>query len=287
MLRAVLLSISISIFMVGCNPGREVIKFPRRPKMYRSLASLSPGTSEIAGSIASNIKMVGRTAACNYPNYISNGPTAVPVVAQVKPDYEKLKAQNPELVIYDADLYGPQDVAQLKALGIDLFEFNADTLEEFYDELLKFGAVTGIEMETSAYVDKIVQEQKSAQTLAPKPTPKIALILPGKGGEHYIAGTKNFHADVVRAAGGEPVGPEQDKYVPIDAETLIKLNPDMIITAGEPDSLVNDPRLKSMSAVAKLKVRGINQDLTTRKGYRVDKELKLMSTAILTMAEGS
>ena len=109
-------------------------------------------------------------------------------------------------------------------------------------------------------------------------------IMPGKGGEHYIAGVKSFQADVVRSAGGEAVGPEQDRYVPIDAESLIKLNPDMFITAGDPTAFANDPRLKSMPAIAKLKVRGIDADLASRMGYRVDQEINKMHRAISDMA---
>jgi ABC-type hemin transport system substrate-binding protein len=110
------------------------------------------------------------------------------------------------------------------------------------------------------------------------------LLMAGAGGEHYIAGTEGFHADAIRAAGGEPVGPEQDRYVPIDAEALIKLNPDMILTAGSPDAIVNDPRLKSMSAIAKLKVRGIPQDFATRMGFRVDREINMMGRALAEMS---
>jgi iron complex transport system substrate-binding protein len=280
MRRAFVLSLLTAIFVAGCKDSTERVAFPVREKRYVTVASLSPGSTEVVASLAYSLKLVGRTAACNFPAHA----VTAPIVAQVKPDYEKLKAQNPSLVVFDGDLYNDQDKAQIKALGIDTFEFKAKTVDEYAREILKFGALTGIEMEASAFADKLTTERKAAMSDPISPAPKVALILPGKNGQHLIAGTKGFQADVLRAAGGEPVGPDQDKYVPIDAEALLQLNPDMIITGGKPELLMADPRLKSLPAVAKLKMRGISQDMVTRMGYRVDKEINMIHRALRDMA---
>ncbi|MBC8063470.1 MAG: ABC transporter substrate-binding protein [Chlorobia bacterium] len=278
--RAFVLSLFVAAVTIGCKPGAERIAFPVRPKHYQTVASLSPGSTEVLASMAYAVKLVGRTAACNYP---PSAATAE-VVAQVKPDYEKIKSLNPGLVVYDASIYNDQDIAQIKALGIDTFEFKADTVDQYSDEIRKLGALAGVEMEASTYADKMLQERKAAAAETLSTVPKVALILPGKSGEHYIAGIKSFHADVIRASGGEPVGPDVNRYVPINAEALIKLNPDMIVTAGEPNALTSDPRLKSLPAIAKLRVRGIPQDLATRKGFRVEKEINMMHRSIMDMA---
>lgn len=275
MRRAFLLPLFAALLAVGCRPGEEKIQWAVRQKTYSSVASLSPSTTEITASVAYNVRLVGRTAACDFPPSVKT----VPIVAQVKPDYEKLKATSAGLVIYDPTLYGDADIAQIKALGMDTFAFESNTVEGFEKELLKYGSMVGAEMETSTYVDKIAAEKKEPIS----PLPKVAIILPGKGGEHMIAGKSNFHADVVRLSGGEAVGPDSDKYVTIGAEALIKLNPDMIITSGKPDALIADPRLKSLPAIAKLKVRGVNNEYLTRKGYRVDKELNMVHRAIMDM----
>lgn len=275
MRRAFLLPLFAALLAAGCRPGEEKIQWAVRQKNYSSVASLSPSTTEIAASTSFSLKLVGRTAACDFPPSVSTAP----VVAQVKPDYEKLKATGAGLVIYDASLYSAADIAQIEALGMDTFAFKANTVKDFEKELLKYGSLVGSEMEISTYVDKIAAEKKEPIS----PLPKVAIILPGKGGEHMIAGKNSFHADVVRQSGGEAVGPDSDKYVTIGAEALIKLNPDMIITAGKPDTLIADPRLKSLPAIAKLKVRGVINEYMTRKGYRVDKELNMVHRAIMDM----
>lgn len=280
MRRAFLLPLLAAVVAVGCRPGEEKIQWPVRSKSYSSVASLSPGTTEITASLNFSMRLVGRTAACDFPLGVTQGPSAAPIVAQVKPDYEKLKAQNPGLVIYDASLYNATDVAQIEALGFDTFAFKANNVEDYKKEILAYGGVVGSEMEASTYVDKITQAKKEPIS----PEARVAIILPGKGGEHMIAGKGSFHADVIRYAGGDAVGPDAEKYVPISAEALIKLNPDMIITSGSPDALIADPRLKSLPAIAKLKVRGVGSELMTRKGFRVDVELDRVHRAMMDMA---
>ncbi len=283
MRRAFLLSLLVATLIAGCRPGEEKIQWAVRPKAYRSIVSLSPSATEVVASTSYTIPLVGRTAACDFPPQVSNAP----IVAQVKPDYEKIKEANPGLVVYDASVYNEADIAQIEALGIDTFAFKAKTVDEYIAELRKLGTLLGSEMEVSTYIDKLEQGKKTP--LDPKP--KVALILPGKTGEHLIAGTSSFHADVVRQVGAEPVGPEADKYVSISMEALIKLNPDMIVMSGEKkdlDRFVADPRLRAMPAVAKGKVRSfLPSDLLTRMGYRVDQEMDKVYRSIMDMAGGN
>jgi len=283
MRRAVLLSLLAIFVAAGCKPGAEMVKFPTRPKRYRTVASLSPGSTEIVQSLAFNVTLVGRTAACDFPPQVKS----VPIIAQVKPDYEKLKSLNPDLVVYDASLYSDQDVAQIKGLGMDVFEFRANTIEGLAEEVRKFGTLIGRELEASDFIDKVLQERKAGIAAGPKPAPKVAVIMASTGGEHYIAGVNSFQADLVRAGGAEPAGPEADRFVPVNAETLIKMNPDMVITAGKPDSFFNDPRFKTLKAISTGNVRGIDQNLMVRKGFRVQKAITLTGNAINNMAPGA
>lgn len=287
MSRALLLTSLFVLAISGCQPGHEEIRILRRPKTISSAVSLSPSTSEIIASMSFGIKLVGRTASCNFPPSVGGKDSKIPIVAQVKPDYEKIKSLSPDLVIVDGDLYNDQDKAQIKALGIDVFEFKSKTVADFAREIQAYGSLVAAESEASTYADKVLDEVKASQGDPLNPKPKVAIIMPGKSGEHYIAGTKGFSADCVRSAGGEIVGPESDRYVPIDAEALIKLNPDMIITAGGPDVLINDPRLKNLSAVTSLKVRGISSDLVTRRGFRVDRFIRMSHQALQNMAAGA
>ncbi|MEA2551951.1 MAG: iron complex transport system substrate-binding protein, partial [Fimbriimonadaceae bacterium] len=161
------------------------------------------------------------------------------------------------------------DKAQMKKLAKQTFELDGDTVDQFMDELYSLGKIYTGETEMSAYVDEIYAAKKAAAADPIQPAAKVALILPGGGSEHMIAGTDSFYADEIRCATGNPVGPKGNKFVTLNAESLIQMNPDVIVVAGNPASFLKDPRFKSLSAIQKKRVLSINQDSMLRRGSRV------------------
>jgi ABC-type hemin transport system substrate-binding protein len=101
--------------------------------------------------------------------------------------------------------------------------------------------------------------------------------MPGEGTEHYIAGLKSYQADLIRCSGADPVGPDENRMVPMNAESLISLNPDVIVVAGKVDSVLADPRLKATNAVKNKKVIGVKQDIILRAGARIDSLIQNLS----------
>jgi iron complex transport system substrate-binding protein len=91
-----------------------------------------------------------------------------------------------------------------------------------------------------------------------------------------IAGTGSFVADIVRKVGGEPVGPSGTLFVKANPETLVTLNPDVIIVNGSKGdvagavALSKDPRLQSVKAIKNGRIRAIESDVLLRRGGRVD-----------------
>ncbi len=138
MRRALPLSLILLAFaMAGCRKDEAVtISAPRPEKVYTSVVSLSPSTTEVVARFASGEMLKGRTAACDYPPPVKQ----VPVVASVKPEYEKIAKIKPDLVLYDALLYSESDVAKIKGTG-DTFAFTANTLDGFLDELAELGGL--------------------------------------------------------------------------------------------------------------------------------------------------
>jgi iron complex transport system substrate-binding protein len=142
----------------------------------------------------------------------------------------------------------------------------------------------------SDYVDRIDVALGSA---APKPTtrPKVAIIMPGEGGSAMIAGTKTFEADVFREVGGSPVGPDTDKFVPVNAETLISENPDLIVVpttkatgAHDIQEIVSDPKFKSTNAVKNGHIQAMDEDIVLRRGTRVDHFIEGAYKAVISAA---
>ena len=264
--------------LIGCGPQEAPAKLKQRQRTYTRIVSLSPGTTEILAASLSVSNLVGRTAACNYPTYITE---KTPVVGSVKPDWEKLREARPDFIVYDAALYTPQDVAKMKETGATLFGLTAKNIDEFQLQLFELANFVAPASRASEYVDKIHQERQNATGNAAENRPKVSVILPGVNGQHMILGTESFLADEVRAAGGEPVGPKTDKFVPLSPESLLTFNPDAIVVpARDPKdsagalAVANDPRFKGVTAVKDRRIGAVLGDVLLRTGSRVDTCIK-------------
>ncbi len=276
-----LLFVALFVALSGC--ADKPIVHERRPRVYHSIISLSPGSTEIMALNADLASIKGRTAACNWPKNSLNG---IPVVAQVKPDYEMIAKIHPDLIVYDKSLYSEQDIAKIKAIGADTFEFKCNTVDDYIKELYLLGSKLASETHFNDVATRVRVELAAADADRLPSKPKVAVIMPGPGGSDYIEGTKSFVADVVKRAGGEPVGPEADKFGPMNAEALVALNPDLIIVNASKTDLTNvglianDPRLKTITAVKTGKIQPIDGDVLLRRGQRVDQLIKALHSVM-------
>ncbi|CAN5469254.1 N/A [soil metagenome] len=266
--------LALAVLLAGCTTTATPVGGQPRPKRITSVVSLSPSTTELVTTINYTGILKGRTASDNYPKSVET----VPVVASVKPDYEQIKTISPGLIVYDASLYNAGDIQKIKELGFDTFAIDANTIDDYTTELYKLGSLLAGETSVSDYIDRVLSSRSSAMGDAPSPKPKVAVILPGSGGEHYIAGTKSFVADVVRASGGEPVGPDADKFVPLSPESIVGQAPDTIVIGAKADNaaaqvglILNDARLRSLPAIVNKRIIPIDEDVLARRGSRVDK----------------
>lgn len=271
--------------LAGCANQTADVPFKVRDREYKRVVSLAPGATEVVAAILYKADvLVGRTQACNYPE---NSVSMKPVVATVKPDYEKIKELDPDFIVYDASLYSDADIAKLKETGATLFGIRAKTIDQFSVQMFELANFIGTASQVSDYVDKIRGEAAEAQGDAPDPQRKVAVVMPGPNGNHMIAGSESFVADEVRAASGEPVGPQADKFVPLTPETLVALNPDVIVVpasttkdAKAAEMVLNDPRFKTVKAVKEKRVGAILGDVLLRAGGRVDKCIAALSGII-------
>ena len=243
----------------------------------RTIISLSPSSTEVLLSFGASRFLVGRTSSCDWPTFARKYPV---VMTGTKPDYETIgkllqtpdhKPLKPDLFVYDPALFNDADVAMMAQNSrIKPFPLDGDTVDEFMNECKKLSTYYTGETFMSDYIDRITTARKGAQADPVTPKPTVALILPGEGSEHMIAGKDSFYADEIRAATGEPVGPPGNKYVTLNAESLIQMNPDIIFTAGPSDSFVHDSRFQNLSAIKNNHIGEVNQDVAVRRGCRVD-----------------
>lgn len=273
--RSVLAVLAALTLIAGCTP-EEVVGGKPRPAPVRSIVSLAPGVSDILFKIGMISLVAGRTASCDA----SYGLQKVPVVVRgTTPDYEAIVRLKPDLVVYDASLYSQAEVDQLKGLGLRTLALDATTVDGLVDFLYEIGKATGAESTASNLADKILVARETALAQAQGRRPKVAVLLPGNG--YLAAGTGSFVADVVRSAGGEPVGPPGKMFVTVSNEQLLRAAPDVVfVPGGKGLAVLQDPQLRMLGAVKNKQVYEVDESTLTRVSTRIETIIEPMSNLL-------
>ncbi len=257
----------------GCNktvaPGGR-----SKPQIARSSISLSPSSTELLAAYGQDYPLIGRTGSDNYPLNIK----PVEIVCGVKPDYEKIAHLRPGIIAYDSSLFTSADIDKLKRFPCQLVDLNAATIDQFADKLYDLGKLLHAETHISEYVDNIISARTSGMADPLPASEKVAILLPDPAGLGLLAGADSFQADIGKAAGGTIVGPPGDKFVSVNPEAFLQMNPDILVIATTKEAgpkaveaLMKDPRWQSVRAIKNKKIIVLDQDVVLRRGSRVDK----------------
>ncbi|HEY3782005.1 MAG TPA: helical backbone metal receptor [Fimbriimonadaceae bacterium] len=262
---------------VGCQDIKHQTT-SHRPKALRSVVSLSPNTSELA-IMTLQVSLVGRGESDNFPANVKSYPV---VMNGVHPDYEAIAKSNADGVLYDNQTISPADIAKLNQMKLVTIGVGGTSYDAYKKSLYEAAALLRAESSVNDYIQGQI-DRNIAQAKAIIGTKKttVAVIMPGTGTEHMIAGANSFIADLLRHIGATPMGPDADKYVKLNAEDFIKENPDVILVVGAPDSFASDPRFASMPAVKDKRLAGLDPDIALREGSRVDQLVQDMGNAIV------
>lgn len=275
-----LLTCACLAFLAGCQSGPVVGGQPRAKDMPQVI-SLSPSTTELTSKFDVNRNLIGRTANCNFP------PTTIAsaevVMDGTAPDYEKIAALKPDVVIYDKSLFSESEIGKIDQLGIKTVAWDPLTFEDYRRQLFTMASAIGGEMTTSEYIDSIFRGFAQARgVLSEKGIEKPGMMfLIGQPGSYLAPGSESFWADILRQCGAEPVGASGKAFAPINVEAIIQANPQVIFTSkGVGAKVLADPRLQSVAAVKNRRVYDVETDVLVRRGARVEMLVDSIGVAI-------
>lgn len=256
----------LTVFLVvlaGCSKAPQRVGGAEPDKIYSRIVSLSPNVSEILGALELTSNMSGRTSGCNFPEALRS----VPIVANPTPDIEKIYALQADIVIADKNLINPAIVEQLKAKKIDVKLVSINSLDEWISTVGELGDLLQSHTAASKEINRLKSVIAQAKGDKVEPQPKIVIAMGGS--KPWVAGLKSFQADVVKASGGIPLGPDADKFVEVNPEEIVKWNPDIVFVSDDPNSYFNSPAWASTNAAKRGQILKVNTDLLLRAGSRV------------------
>jgi iron complex transport system substrate-binding protein len=198
------------------------------------LVSTSPSITETLFALGLGDRVVGVSTYCRYPEAALRLPK---VGSFMRPDAELIARLRPDLVIVHA---GPHTVPQqLSTLGIVSIVVDRGTLAGVYSSIRAVGAAAGVGERAARLVaeleTRLAAVRRTAQTRAPRKVLVVVGRQPGTLGDLIAVGRGSYLHDLVTIAGGTNVldDPRLPEYPRISMESVIRLDPDVIIDAGD------------------------------------------------------
>ena len=198
------------------------------------LVSTSPSITETLFALGLGDRVVGVSTYCRYPEAALRLPK---VGSFMRPDAELIARLRPDLVIVHA---GPHAVPQqLSALGIASITVDRGTLAGVYSSIRAIGSAAGVTDRAARLIAeteaRLAAVQRAALTRASSKVLVIVGRQPGTLGDLVAVGRGSYLNDLVTIAGGTNVldDPRLPEYPRISMETVIRLDPDVIVDAGD------------------------------------------------------
>lgn len=261
-------------------PAGDSSNSPLAPGQIRRIVSMAPSITETLFALGCGDRVVAVTDFCEYPPEVRNLPR---VGGYVNPNLEAVLRLRPDLVVAPA---GAEDLpAKLKAMGLPVLTVDHRSIEGVFDSLSILGKALGVERRAE---ELRATWRKRLDTIAQRcrgqPRPRVLVVVDrpletGRLQNLCAAGSDGFLNRLVELAGGENViGDSAVAFPIISAETVLRLNPDVIIEiqAGREISserhsewLAAWQEVKEVSAVQNGRVYLLGKDVPVVPGPRM------------------
>jgi len=243
------------------DAGREV----RLQGPAKRIVSLAPHIAESLYAAGAGDRLVGTVDYSDYPPAAKKVPR---VGGYSRIDLEAVAALKPDLVIAWESGNNMTQVNQLKALGMAVYVFQPNQMEEIADQLERLGQLAGSEATAHAAAEHFRQRlAKLRQANAGKP--KVRVFYQIWKAPLMTVGGPQIISDAIHLCGGENVFGYLKQMAPtVDVEAVLAADPEAIVATGmgdaRPEWLHDWDKWTRMTAVKRDNLFHINPDIMQR-----------------------
>jgi len=238
--------------------------------------SLVPSVTEIVYAIGAQDKLVGVVTPCDYPLGIDK-----PIVGNFSSvSLERIIALKPD-IIFVAGIEQRRLWEELKRAGLNIAIIAPDNLDTVYESIKKIGAILDKKKQADSLVAYMQGEIEKLQKGLPKKLRRVYIEI--SQNPLVSCGKNSFINEMLSLAGGKNVMDDITQPYPIvNAEKIIKRNPEVIIIAHEGGI---DPRKRlgwrSIAAVKNKQIyKDIDPNVLMRPGPRIVDGIKALRECI-------
>lgn len=209
-------------FALSCRSSN-----PSRPGDGQRIVSLTPNTTETVYALGAGNRMVGRSRYCDYPAEVHQLPS---VGGYVDPSLEAILALQPTLVIDARGPIGRSLVDKLEAREIQCFFPPTESVEQILAMIS--GLAEHLDTPQAAiHLTTSIRERLHHLQLQVQPLSSPRTLLVFGQSPISVAGPGSFPDEMLRLAGCKNAVERGSHYPTLGFETVIGLDPDLIIDA--------------------------------------------------------
>lgn len=237
------------------------------------IVSTSPSITETLFALGLGPRVVGVSDYCRFPKEAINLPK---VGTFLRPNAEAIARLQPDFVIIHRL---PNDLAaRLSSLGIRYLEVERGTLPTLYTMMEKVGSIAGVAPRARELIDTTqAQLKKLKNRSAALPKVKVLFIVGRRLGTltNLVAvGSDSYLNELIRIAGG--VNALDDSSLPayprISIETVIRLDPDILIDVSEPMTASVSQEIRQQGVANLWSQQGQLSAVRNKRVYALDSE---------------
>jgi iron complex transport system substrate-binding protein len=255
------------------------------------IVSMIPSNTEILFGLDLANEVVGVSDYDDYPAEAAEKEK----IGAMEFNVEAIIALNPDIVFGHESASGMSEEGyqQIRDAGIPVFVVkNALNFEETYETIETIGQATGKTKEASEIidnmktkVDEVVAKVKNVEAK------KTVFVETSPAPEIYTPGAKTFTQELLDLVGAENIAADQEGWVQMDPEEIIKRNPDVIVVMYDYiDTAVEDVYARdgfdTITAIKEKAVVQVDENITSRTGPRLAEGLEAYAKAIYPEAFG-
>lgn len=238
------------------------------------IVTLAPALTEIVFALEKGDKLVGNTKFCNFPHEAKK---ITRVGGYFDTNLEILISQKPEIIILYPEHYEKIKIMEKKA---KLVKVKHACLDDLFNAVETISKALAVEERGKEMISKIkyrldqIKEKSSG-----KKRLKTLLIIgrnPEKLTNMFIIGKKDFLNELLETAGGINAYEGDINYPSISVESVISMNPDVIIELSAFNEGINEKKVQDLwkkypfiSAVKNKRIKIIKNSMWVIPGPRV------------------
>lgn len=282
------------VLVVGCGGSGTSNDLPTQDRA--GIDFVVPDNMEAIVSLAPSITMTlidlgleDRIVAMDTQSaWIVGNPNDLPVFDMMEVEVESLIELDPDFVFAtgitmmdseDNDPFGP-----LRELGIGVAYIpSANSMEGIQEDLRFMAVVTGTEDVAEQLIAEMDRELEEIAALVADSdvTPTVYFeIAPAP--EMFSFGSGVFSNELIELAGGVNVFADQEGWLPVEAESVVDANPDVIFTSvnfieNPMDEIMDRPGWEAMSAISNGRVYFVDSNDTSIPTHRIVAGIRAMA----------